>query len=429
MLARAKKLVPEPIKNGYHRFQALIGALIFWFPSRKTKVIGVTGTDGKTTTVHLLHHILSESGKSTSMISTVEAKIRKASIDTGLHVTTPEPLKVQSLLRKIVNANSEYTVLETTSHGLVQGRVAFVKFFAGVVTNVTHEHLDYHKTYENYLSAKANILQGVKFRILNSDDASYEKLKDHGSGQLVSYGQKHEADFHAKNVTSSDRGLEFEICFSGRKKCSEKLKIKTNLIGEYNVYNILAAFATAVSLGIEAEQAAAAITSFKGVPGRMEYIDEGQKFDLFIDFAHTPASLEFALKTFNSFKRGKVIALFGCAGERDMAKRPMMGKIATEYADYSIFTAEDPRRESVSEIMEQIAKGALAAGGIPNRTFWKIADRVEAINTAIQTLASDGDIVAIFGKGHEKSMNIGGKEYPWSDEVIARNALKVKLAK
>ena len=201
------------------------------------------------------------------------------------------------------------------------------------------------------------------------------------------------------------------------------------MLGDCNVYNILAAFAAVVTLGISAEKAAEAIATFKGVPGRMQFIDEGQKFDCVIDFAHTPASLGAALKTLNSFKKGKLIAVFGCAGERDVAKRPTMGEISTKLADSSIFTAEDPRGEKVNDIIEQITQGALRVGGIPNRTFWKIADRAEAINTAIQTLASDGDIVAIFGKGHEKSMNIGGKEYPWSDEVVARNALKLKLAK
>jgi UDP-N-acetylmuramoyl-L-alanyl-D-glutamate--2,6-diaminopimelate ligase len=429
MFARAKKLVPEPVKNAYHFLQALFGALIFLFPSRKIKVIGVTGTDGKTTTVHLIYHILKEAGKKVSMISTVEARVGDKSIDTGFHVTTPDPIRVQSLLRKMVNARSEYAVLETTSHGLAQERVAFVQFFAGIITNVTHEHLDYHKTYENYLAAKAKLLRGVKFRILNADDPAFEGLKDQGSGQLVSFGLEQQADFIAKRIKLEKQSSEFEIDFTDKQKKNQKIKINLPLVGKYNIYNLLAAFATAVSLEVEPGEIASVITSFKGVPGRMQYIDEGQKFDCVIDFAHTPASLNTALEALNSFKRGKIIAVFGCAGERDKAKRPLMGKIATQLADYSIFTAEDPRGEKVNDIIEQIAKGALEVGGIPNRTFWKIADRAEAINTAIQTLASDGDTVAIFGKGHEQSMSIGGKEFPWSDEAVARNALQLKLKK
>jgi UDP-N-acetylmuramoyl-L-alanyl-D-glutamate--2,6-diaminopimelate ligase len=428
MLASFKKLVPEPVKIAYHFIQALLGALIFLFPAYKLKIIGVTGTDGKTTTIHLIHHILNESGKSASMISTVEAKIGDKKLDTGLHVTTPSPLKVQYLLRKIANSGSEYAVLEVTSHGLAQERVAFVKFFGAVITNITHEHLDYHKTYEAYIGSKAKLLNGVKFRVLNADDASFRKLRAKGGGQLVSYGIRKETDFQAKDVNLARSGTAFEIHFKN-KKSTKKVGIKTSLQGEYNIYNILAAFALATCLGVSSEKIAGAVATFRGVPGRMQYVDEGQKFDVVVDFAHTPVALEKALKALNEFKKGRTIAVFGSAGERDVGKRSMMGKIATELADASVFTAEDPRNEDVNRIINQISQGALNGGGIPNRTFWKIADRAAAINTAIQTLASEGDTVVIFGKGHEKSMNIAGKEYPWSDEEVARNALKLRVRK
>ena len=429
MVARVKSLVPAPIKNAYHFLQALFGALIFLSPSRAVKVIGVTGTDGKTTTVHLIHHILSESGKSASMISTVGAKIGDKSIDTGLHVTTPEPFKVQRLLRKIANSGSEYTVIEVTSHGLAQERVAFVKFFAGIITNITHEHLDYHKTYENYVASKAKLLNNVNYRVLNADDDSYEKLKEKGGGQLISYGINKSADFEARNIRLGKRNMEFEICCEQKRKRRETIKIKAPIAGKYNVYNILAAFAITKSLGVETKKAVAAVKNFQGIPGRMQYIDEGQGFDVIVDFAHTPQALKEALEALKQMKKGKLIAVFGSAGERDVGKRAMMGKVSAQLADGSIFTAEDPRSEDVNKIMSQIAEGALNAGGIANRTFWKIADRAEAINTAVQTLASEGDTVAIFGKGHEKSMNIGGVEYPWSDETIARNVLKLRLKK
>ncbi len=423
-----KRKVPEPIKKTYHFLQALVGALIFLFPSSKLKVIGVTGTDGKTTTVHLIHHILSESGKRVSMVSTVSARIRQKVLDTGLHVTTPDPIKMQYLLRKMANEDSEYCVLEVTSHGLAQNRTAFVNFFAAVVTNVTHEHLDYHKTYENYLKAKSRLLSGVKFRILNGDDASFEKLKDKGGGQLVGYGIKKDLDFRAKNINLSSKESEFEIQFTNKKK-NEKVNIKTKLEGEYNIYNILAAFAITYNLGLEPKKIAEAIATFDGIVGRMQYIDEGQDFDLVVDFAHTPVGLERALQYLKSIKRGKLIAVFGSAGERDIAKRAMMGKVATELADINVFTAEDPRREDVNKIIEELTSGAKKAGGIANRTYRTIPDRAKAINYAISTLASPGDTVVLFGKGHEKSMNIGGIEYPWSDEKIARDALKIKLKK
>jgi len=428
MVARVKSLVPEPIKIAYHFFQALFGALIFFFPSRSVKIIGVTGTDGKTTTVHLIHHILSESGRSASMISTVEAKIGDKAIDTGLHVTTPDPLKVQYLLRKIANSGSEFAVLEVTSHGLAQERTAFVKFFAGIITNISHEHLDYHKTYENYVASKAKLIKDVSYRILNADEAYYEELKDKGGGQLLSFGIKNKADFAARNIKTTSKDVEFEISYKHKRK-TQTAGIKANIPGEFNVYNILAAFAITKCLGVDIKKITDAVSNFKGVPGRMQYIDEGQNFDVIVDFAHTPQALAWALKPLKQFKKGKIIAVFGSAGERDVGKRFMMGKVATEYADLAVFTAEDPRGESVNKIMNQIAQGATDTGGIADRTFWKIADRAQAINTAIGTLAAAGDIVAIFGKGHEKSMNIGGIEYPWSDEVIARNALKLMLKK
>ena len=428
MFASFKKLVPEPIKKTYHFLQALLGALIFLFPSSKLKVIGVTGTDGKTTTVHLIHHILSEAGKRVSMVSTVSAKVRQKSIETGLHVTTPDPIKMQFLLRKMANADSDYCILEVTSHGLAQERTAFVDFFAGVVTNVTHEHLDFHKTYEKYLAAKAKLLSGVKFRILNVDDSSFNKLKEKGEGQLVGYGLKKDSDFQAKKINLLAKGSEFEIHFTDKKK-PNKVAIKTNLEGEYNVYNILAAFALTLNLGLDPKQIAHAISNFEGVVGRMQYINEGQDFDVVVDFAHTPAALKRSLQTLKGKAKGKLIAVFGSAGERDIAKRSMMGKVSTELADVSVFTAEDPRHEDVNKIIDEIATGAKNAGGIANRTYRTIPDREKAINYAIQTLATPGDTVVLFGKGHEKSMNISGKEYPWSEEKVARDALKILIKK
>lgn len=429
MFSSFKKLVPEPVKNIFHFFQALLGSLMFLFPAKRLKIIGVTGTDGKTTVVHLLHHILERSGYKVSMISTVEARVGQKIIDTGLHVTTPDPLKVQSLLKKMLDVGSEYVILETTSHGLAQNRAALLPFHIGIITNVTHEHLDYHKSAENYLSSKSKILAGVKFRILNIDDTSFEKLKDTGSGRLLSFGTNKNADFLAKDIRKQKDRLEFELYYPVGRKKIDKIKIVSLLTGDFNVYNILAAFAAGISLKLEPAKIALAISNFKGVPGRMEHIDNGQDFDVIVDFAHTPAALEAILKTLNKFKSGKIIVVFGSAGERDVEKRPMMGKIATQLADYSLFTTEDPRNEDVNEIIEQISKGALSAGGIPNRTFWKIPDRAEAINTAIQTLAKEGDTVAILGKGHEKSMNILGKEYPWSDEQLVHNALALRLRK
>ncbi len=429
MQSKVKNLIPEPIKNSFHFSQAFLGALLFSFPSRKLKIIGVTGTDGKTTTASLIYHILHTNGVKTSLISTVEAKIGGESIETGLHVTTPDPIALQKLLKRMVDAGSEYGVVETTSHGLAQERVAIVRFFAGVVTNVTHEHLDYHKTYDRYLAAKAKILRGVKFRVLNVDDSSFDTLKDQGTGQLLTYGIREKADFKANKIVATARGLSFEVEVSDKEKKPEKVAIKTPLTGEYNVYNILAAFSLCHSLGVKGQKIAKSLESFTGVAGRMQDIDEGQDFRVVVDFAHTPAGLQAALTSLKKQTKGKLIAIFGSAGERDIGKRPLMGRISARFADISVFTAEDPRSEDVNKIIDAMVQGAKFEEVSEGQDFFQIPDREQAVSKAIIELAKADDTVAIFGKGHEKSMNIKGVEYPWSDQEAASKAIKERLKK
>lgn len=390
------------LKNTVHLLQAILANLIYAFPSRKLTVIGVTGTDGKTTTVHLIHHILSLAGLKADLISTVSAP--------GLHTTTPDSMVLQRLIRQAVDRGTKYLVLETTSHGLDQHRLWGVKFQIGVITNVTHEHLDYHQTYENYLAAKAKLLSGVGTAILNRDDKSYPYLKSqcqNSKAKIATYGLKNAADFTPRNF-----------------------KFQTSLPGAYNQYNCLAAIATSVALGVKADKIRKAVASFKGVIGRMEEIIEGQNFRFIVDFAHTPNGLENVLKTLKLLvpKRSSLIAVFGCAGLRDARKRPMMGEIASRLADMAVLTAEDPRTEDVNDIIEQISVGCRKAGGREGKTFFRVPDRREAIKFAIG-LAKKGDIVVICGKGHERSMCFGTTEHPWGDQAEARKALKNRLNK
>jgi len=395
------------LKNTVHLLQAILANLLYNFPSRKLTVIGVTGTDGKTTTVHLIHHILCLSGLKADLISTVSAP--------GLHTTTPDSLVLQRLIRKMVDRGTKYLVLEATSHGLDQHRLWGIRFRVGVITNVTHEHLDYHRTYENYLAAKAKLFCGVGTAILNRDDQSFGNLKLKISraccsaienSKVVTYGINHQADFTPQNF-----------------------HFQTSLPGEYNQYNCLAAIATASAVGVPAEKIRKAVASFKGVIGRMEEISEGQNFRFIVDFAHTPNGLENVLRTLNlqlithNRKTGKLIVVFGCAGLRDARKRPMMGEIAGRLADVAILTAEDPRTENVNDIIEQIAAGCRKAGGVEGKTFFRVPDRREAIKFAVG-LAKKGDIVVICGKGHERSMCFGTTEIPWSDQEEVRKALK-----
>jgi len=386
----------------------VLATFFYQSPAKSLKVIGVTGTDGKTTTATLIHHLFIRGGKKTALITTVSAKIGAEEIPTGFHITSPHPWKLQSLLKKIVDKDYELVVLEATSHGLAQHRLFGCHFFMGVITNVTREHLDYHQTYENYLAAKAKLFKGVKVAVLNRDDKSFgylkTKIQKNKQAKMITYGIKKKADFTPKSF-----------------------KFKTKLFGEYNQYNNLAAIAVASSLGLSEAEIRGGIESFKGIEGRMEEIDEDQSFKVYVDFAHTPNALKQALKALKAqlSPSGRLIAVFGCAGLRDREKRPLMGEVASKLADRAILTAEDPRTEDVNEIIDQIAVGCQKSGGVEGKTFFKTPDRAEAIRFAVEK-ARRGDIVVICGKGHEKSMCFGKVEYPWSDQRETRRALKEK---
>ncbi|MDO8487583.1 MAG: UDP-N-acetylmuramoyl-L-alanyl-D-glutamate--2,6-diaminopimelate ligase [Candidatus Curtissbacteria bacterium] len=392
----------QRIKNYYHLAQAFLAAVIFNFPSNKIKVIGVTGTDGKTTTVHMIYEIIKASGQKVSMISSVGAAIGSKAFDTGFHVTTPSSWQVQKYLRKAADSGHKYFVLETTSHGLDQNRLAYVHFEIGVLTNITHDHLDYHGTWENYAASKAKLFKNVAYSILNYDDhKSFSFLQNKAAGQVIPYGIKSGADINTKN---------FPL----------KLKIK----GDYNLENALASAAATKALGVSKQKIVRALAKFSKVPGRMEEINLGQGFNVIVDFAHTPNALSQALRTLKPKRPGRLMAVFGAAGERDKLKRPIMGRVADENADIIILTAEDPRNEKVLDIASQIKKG------IKNKTEGKslfvIEDREKAIGYAIN-LAAKNDIVGIFGKGHEKSMCFGKKESPWDEFHVTATAIRRRV--
>ncbi|MCH8821240.1 UDP-N-acetylmuramoyl-L-alanyl-D-glutamate--2,6-diaminopimelate ligase [Patescibacteria group bacterium] len=420
-------LVPQGVKNAYHYLQAAIASFINGNPSKKLIVIGVTGTDGKTTTVNLLYHILKSSGYRVSMISTVKAVVGAIEYDTGFHVTTPNSFKLQNLIKKMVQAGSEILILEVTSHALDQNRVAFLNFDQAIITNISYEHLDYHKNYESYVRAKSKLLNNVKFRILNMDDGSFDYLSSKGSGKMISYGRREKADLVASDVSERVRGLQFKIKTKG--KNDETFEVFYPYIGQFNVYNILAVVACAKTFGVETTKIKEYLKNFKGVEGRLEEIDEGQNFDVIVDFAHTPNAFLNILMTLKNRTRKNLICVFGSAGERDVNKRPAMGEIAGRVCDYNIVTGEDPRYEDVNKIIEDISIGLKRSGGIQNQNFWLVPDRAQAIREAVQNMAKEGDTVVILGKGHEKSMNIGGTEYPWSDQMAVRNALSWRLKK
>jgi len=405
-------------------------------PGRKLTVIGVTGTDGKTTTCNLLYQILLAANIKAGLISTVNAVIGDQVLDTGFHVTTPDAPDVQSYLARMVAAGLSHVVLETTSHALAQFRVDACEFDIGIITNITHEHLDQHGSFENYQAAKARLFQSLsktlpkpqgnpRLAVLNRDDRSFEYLSNIAAGPQISYGLNPAAEVRAETKTISTNGIHFNVV--GKGFCTA---VDSPLVGEFNISNCLAALtATICGLGLNPSTAARGIAAMPGVPGRMERIDLGQTFTAMVDFAHTPNALRVAIDTIRRTAPGKrAIVIFGSAGLRDREKRRMMAEVAVEMADISIFTAEDPRTESLDVILEEMAAGARARGSEEGRTFWCVRDRGDAIRFGV-SLAKKGDIVIAFGKGHEQSMCFGTIEYPWDDRTALRAALAELLGK
>jgi UDP-N-acetylmuramoyl-L-alanyl-D-glutamate--2,6-diaminopimelate ligase len=410
-----------------------IAAAFYDWPARKLTIIGVTGTDGKTTTTNLIHRILLAAGLKAGMISTVNAVIGEQVLDTGFHVTTPDAPDVQLYLARMVEAGLTNVVLETTSHGWAQHRVDACEFDIGVVTNITHEHLDQHGSYENYRAAKARLFTRLektlpkkqgnpRLAVLNRDDRSFEFLEDITRVRKVSYGVVGKPDVRAEKIKHGPSGISFIARGSGF-----RVTINSKLVGAYNISNCLAALAaTVIGLGIQPETAARGIAALEGVPGRMERIDLGQDFMALVDFAHTPNALKVTLEAARQMAPGRVIAVFGSAGLRDREKRRMMAGTSARLADVSLLTAEDPRSESLEAILEEMAAGAREAGGRENETFERIPDRGEAIRAAVR-MARPGDIVLACGKGHEQSMCFGSVEYLWDDRVAMRAALAEHL--
>lgn len=414
-----------------------LSAAFYDWPGRKLTVIGVTGTDGKTTTTNLIFQILRAAGLRGGMVSTVNAVIGDEILDTGFHVTTPDAHDLQRYLAQMVDAGLTHAVLETTSHGWAQHRVDACEFDIGAVTNITHEHLDQHGSYENYRAAKARLFQSLertvpkkqgnaRLAVLNRDDCSYDYLYQITSVKRLSYGLGADADLRATKVELGMSGTRFQAVHQ-----AFRVAVQTSLVGEYNVSNCLAALAVGVvGLNIEPELAARGVATLEGVPGRMERVDMEQGFTAIVDFAHTPNALKVTLEAARALSekqkpgdaKSRVIAVFGSAGLRDKEKRRMMAETSARLADLTVLTAEDPRTESLDAILAEMADGATRAGGREGETFWRVPDRGEAIRFAVH-LARPGDIVLACGKGHEQSMCFGRVEHAWDDRIALRAAL------
>jgi len=404
-----------------------LAAAYYDFPSRYLTVVGVTGTNGKTTTTHLLHQILQgATHNKAGFISTIGADFGNRNVDTGLHVTTPTAPQVQYYLAQMLKAGLTHVVLEMTSHGLAQGRLVGVDVDVAILTNVTHEHLDYHGSWENYRAAKALMFrmlaksqrkEGIpKISVVNADDSSHDFFMSIPADKKINYGIQQAAQYQAVDIRYEADGTYFRV---------NDTTFQTRLVGEFNVLNSLAAVAAARTIAIADEHIQAGLKQVEGISGRMQRIDAGQNFIAIVDFAHTPDALQQALQAGRTMlPAGKrLIAVFGSAGLRDVEKRRMMAEVSARLADLTILTAEDPRTESLDEILQMMAEGCESQDGIEGETFMRIPDRGAAIYRACQ-MAKAGDMVMVCGKGHEQSMCFGTIEYDWDDRAALRAALR-----
>ena len=405
------RLVPQSVKNSlYHRPLAIIAAVCFGFPGRRLRVIGITGTNGKTTTTQFIARILEQSNKKVAMASTINFQIGEKKWTNASKFTTLSPWKLQKFLHDAVAAGCEYAVIETSSHALDQGRVSGIPYEIAVMTNVTREHLDYHQTMAAYRRAKRQLFERARMAVVNLDmEEPEEYLSARRFEKQLSYGIEHgTADLVATDIEETLSGSTFRV---------RGIACSLHLPGRYNIENALAALGMAELLGIDLGQAAAALGEIAGVPGRMESVPNTRGISIIIDYAVTPDSLEklYALIARMRLEDKKIIAIFGACGERDRGKRPIMGAIVSAQADIVILTNEDPYHEDPERIIDEIEQGIV--GKEKEKDWFRIFDRRAAIARAL-SLAGPGDIVVITGKGAEETMAQGDERLPWSERTV-----------
>lgn len=405
---------------------ARLVAAFYGNPGLKMRVVGVTGTDGKTTTSHLISAVLERGGYRTGIIGTVYLKIGDRTVPNPYHQTTPEALEIQKALAEMYDAGTDYAIIETTSHGLALNRVDCCQYDAAVFTNLTSDHMDFHTGREDYLSQKAKLFASLgetvdkgipKASILNADDPASDYLASISPVRLLTYAIDAPADVRALRLSPSGWGTAFVLLTP-----QGEIPVNLPLIGRFNVYNALAAAALGLSQGIGLASIREALEWFHGVPGRMELVEAGQGFTVVVDFAHTAGALEKALEALRPHCREKLTVVFGCPGERDRTKRPVMGAVAARLADFVILTSDEPRSEDPEAIIREIEAGVQAQGQADGRDYLVLPDRREALAYALAR-AGDGDVVLLAGKGHEDSIIYGEKSIPWGDRRVALEIL------
>lgn len=418
--------VPMLVVKDCRAAMAVIANHFYGYPSEEMKVIGITGTNGKTTSAYLIEHLLANQGYRTGLMGTVQMKIGNETF--GAKNTTQEALELQRNFRRMRDVETDYCVMEVSSHALDLGRVKGTRFRTALFTNLTQDHLDYHKTMEQYQAAKGLFFSRLgnvynadpakrSYAVLNADDPASEVFAKLTAAETITYGLSEKADVRAADIRITAKGTFFSlITFRG------EADVQTRLIGKFNVYNVLGAVAVALLENIELDRIVQTLKATPPVEGRMETVDEGQDFLVLVDYAHTPDGLENALAAVKEVAEGKVITVFGCGGDRDRTKRPKMGMIAARYSDYVFVTSDNPRSEDPEAILRDIEPGVLDAGLRADR-YEMIADRRTAIQKAIEK-ASPKDVVLIAGKGHETYQLIKGATLHFDDREEARAALR-----
>jgi len=415
-----------------HLPKAIFYQYLYGQPSKKLTLIGVTGTDGKTSTANLIYEILLKSGINAGVITTINAKYGNQEIDTGLHLTSPDPSLVQKILKEMADNGVTHVVCEVTAHALDQYRFYGCYFQIALITNTSHEHLDYFHDMENYIRVKGKIFDQAKIAILNKDDQSFKYLSSK-IPKFVSYGIDKKSDFQAKNIKTTSDEIKF---------CVNNLTITTDSIYRYQIYNTLAALATISQLKIDPKYLIETVKAFPLVKGRREEVQNDFDIKAIIDFAHTPNAIKNTLASLREVKKGKIIAIFGATGGRDQSKRPEMGLVTAQLANIAIITSDDTRNEKIEDINKQIISGIPSDSVLiesnnlsqikkiikdnPNKfIYFNIPNRQDAFNLAIK-LAQSKDIVIAMGKGHETSILHGNTEYPWSESQAFRLAFSLK---
>ena len=401
---------------------AEISSAFYGYPSRSLKMIGITGTNGKTTISYIIEEILRRAGHKVGIIGTVEARIEGKGIP--LKLTTPESVELQELLARMLKEGVTHVIMEVSSHSLELYRTHSCEFDVAIYTNLTHDHLDFHGNMQNYLKAKLKLFEklGKGYKkdvtgIVNVDDPFGKRVMTYIDGNILSYGAINNANLRASNVEMNMDRMSFDIeAFEG------KFRLSTSLLGVYNAYNIMAAILCGKVFGLSYEQMKRSVEELKYIPGRFERVNAGQKFPVIVDFAHSPDSILKLLETVRPLTKGKLILVFGCPGDRDRTKRPVMGDIAVKLADFTFITTDDPHTELPDKIIAEIETGVVGAGGEYGKNYLKIEDRKTAIEQALHMAAAD-DTVVIAGRGHERFQDYNGVKIAIDDREVVREAI------